>query len=403
MSLSDDDTIIQSSPPFSNDETIIQKQMSQNVSSSPQVGLNPLVETATKLLSLGAQIQHLPHHGDVEKLREKIAQEIESFDYEIRKFWQDRTSINYPSYVLCTFIDEMVLGTHWGFNSDWPKHTLQVQYHQKVSGGQDFFDEVLHDAKQNPGRSSNIELLELLYICLTLGFKGKYNYHPHELNEIRQDIFEQIRRQKGEPQSALSPQLQRITQGDSVKAGFPTWGMLPITLCLLLVTYMGFSKNIGDISYEMKGYLNSVKPIPEILGYVPQLPSCLFKSNELILVTQFAMNQSKLSKNDKKLLDEFIVTVQANPEFRIGVDVIGRASKIGSKAHNKSLSKKRADSVGAYLLDKKRSNLSIISVEGIGTDNPLGSPADKNYHQRNQSVQIKVSHQKLPGNKICQD
>jgi type VI protein secretion system component VasF len=82
--------------------------MSQNVSSSPQVGLNPLVETATKLLSLGAQIQHLPHHGDVEKWREKIAQEIESFDYEIRKFWQDRTSINYPSYVLCTFIDEMV-------------------------------------------------------------------------------------------------------------------------------------------------------------------------------------------------------------------------------------------------------------------------------------------------------
>ena len=403
MSLSDDDTIIQSRPPFSNDDTIIQKPVSQNVSGHLQIGMSPLLQAANKLLSLGAQIQHLPHHGDVEGLRKEVAQEIESFDYEIRKFWQDRMSINYPSYVLCTFIDEMVLGTPWGFNSDWPQHTLQVQYHQQASGGQDFFDEVLDYVQKNPGRPSNIDLLELLYICLTLGFKGKYSYHPHELNEIRKDIFEQIRRQKGEPQSALSPQLQRITQGDSVKAGFPTWGMIPITLCLLLVTYMGFSQNIGDISYEMKGYLNSVKPIPEIRGYVPQLPSCLFKSNELILVTQFAKNQSKLSKNDKKRLDEFIVTVQANPEFRIGVEVIGRASKIGSKAHNKRLSKKRADSVGAYLLDKKISHLSIISVEGIGIDNPLGSPADKNYHQRNQSVQIKVSHQKLPGNKICQD
>ena len=43
-------------------------------------------------------------------------------------------------YVLCTFVDNAVLNTPWGAQSDWASQSLLVMFHKEVSGGEKFFE-----------------------------------------------------------------------------------------------------------------------------------------------------------------------------------------------------------------------------------------------------------------------
>ncbi|WP_206197454.1 type IVB secretion system protein IcmH/DotU, partial [Pseudomonas viridiflava] len=74
-------------------------------------------------------------------------------------------------YVLCTVLDEAVLTTAWGSSSNWSTMSLLSHFHQETFGGEKFF-QLLERLGSNPAR--HLHLLELMYLCLALGLKGKY-------------------------------------------------------------------------------------------------------------------------------------------------------------------------------------------------------------------------------------
>ena len=78
-------------------------------------------------------------------------------------------------YVLCTFVDSAVLNTPWGAQGDWAGQSLLVIFHKEVSGGEKFFS-ILDRLRSNPSRY--IDLIELVYVCLALGYEGKYRHDP---------------------------------------------------------------------------------------------------------------------------------------------------------------------------------------------------------------------------------
>ena len=66
-------------------------------------------------------------------------------------------------YVLCTFLDEIVLGTPWGSESVWSTQSLLSSFHNETWGGEKFFL-ILDSMLQDP--AGNINLIELMYVCL---------------------------------------------------------------------------------------------------------------------------------------------------------------------------------------------------------------------------------------------
>ena len=97
---------------------------------------------------------------------------------EIRRFEEQARAAGVPSevvlsarYTLCAGLDEAVLSTPWGNQSEWAQHPLLVALHREAWGGEKFF-EMLDRISQDPARY--IDLMELQYLCLAFGFAGKY-------------------------------------------------------------------------------------------------------------------------------------------------------------------------------------------------------------------------------------
>ena len=86
-----------------------------------------------------------------------------------------RTRSSWPRATRCApALDEAVLSTPWGAQSEWAQHPLLVALHREAWGGEKFF-EMLDRISQDPARY--IDLMELQYLCLAFGFAGKYQVH----------------------------------------------------------------------------------------------------------------------------------------------------------------------------------------------------------------------------------
>ena len=79
-------------------------------------GINRLAEAAGTLLSLVGQLQGTTTHPDIDTLRAHVEQEVKGFEKAARAGGADTETTSTARYVLCTLIDETVLGTPWGLS-----------------------------------------------------------------------------------------------------------------------------------------------------------------------------------------------------------------------------------------------------------------------------------------------
>ena len=131
---------------------------------------NPIVQAAAPLLLLVTRLGAVQQMGGAMTLRQQAVHEVRSFEDRLRTAAVSREDVLVARYVLCTFVDTAVLNTPWGAQSDWASQSLLVMFHKEVSGGAKFF-EILERVRADPGRHGG--LIELLYVCLALGYEGK--------------------------------------------------------------------------------------------------------------------------------------------------------------------------------------------------------------------------------------
>ena len=90
-------------------------------------------------------------------------------------------------------LDEAIATTPWGAGGAWAKQSLLVTFHNEVSGGEKFFSLLQRVGEDARG---NVDLLELMYLCLAFGFQGKYRVVEggrSQLDELRERLFLRIR------------------------------------------------------------------------------------------------------------------------------------------------------------------------------------------------------------------
>jgi type VI secretion system protein ImpK len=205
-----------------------------------QVGaLSPLVAAAAPLLGLAARLKHRIAHEDVEALRIRVMQEIDAFERRIAPLGIAPRTMRASKYALCATIDDLVLNTPWGSRSVWTTRSLVGTFFSETWGGDRFFD-LLAQLKKDPG--VNVDLLELLYYCVSLGFEGKYRVAPRgasQLTLLREDLYRMIRAARGEFERDISPKwrgTQAAHQG--LAALIPAWVMAAAGAGLLTVLYV---------------------------------------------------------------------------------------------------------------------------------------------------------------------
>jgi len=239
-------------------------------------GLNPLVTAASPLLSLIVELRNTLTHSDVASLRGHMEDEIRAFESRAAAAGVDRESIHAARYALCTVIDETVLNTPWGNQSAWSNNSLLILFHQDAWGGEKFFV-ILERMLKDPAQ--HVDMLELMYICLSMGFEGKYRVLEsglRSLEQARDTLFQTIRRQRGEFERDLSPHWRGVEGlGNTMRFYMPLWVVATLSCALLLATYLVFSYFINQASTPVFKELYSIgreEPPKEVIAAAPPPP-----------------------------------------------------------------------------------------------------------------------------------
>lgn len=212
----------------------------------------PLVEAASTLFFRATQIRNTATNDDIYGLRSRFVEDLAEFDQRARNSGEPAELLRDASYALCTFVDEAVLSTPWGSQSKWHEESLLSTFFNETWGGDRFFA-ILDRAKQEPGRS--LALLEILFVCLVLGFEGKYHVQDRgraKLEAITDDLFQILRGQQGDLERELSPHWRGVeTDGTRVSDYVPLWVLAAIAAALLVSLYLAFRFALSGAAYPV--------------------------------------------------------------------------------------------------------------------------------------------------------
>jgi type VI secretion system protein ImpK len=222
-------------------------------------GLNPLVKAASPLLILAGQMRGTLAAPAVGDLRKHVLEEIRRFEERSAAAGVASEVTRAARYALCASLDEAVLSTPWGAQSDWAQQTLLVVLHREAWGGEKFF-EMLDRISQDPER--HIDLMELQYLCLALGFSGKYQVVDRghtRLAEVQQDLYRKIRAQRGTPPADLSLRWRGLQDRRNPLIRYvPWWVISAAALAIVATAFVTYYTRLGNRSASVEAALAGV-------------------------------------------------------------------------------------------------------------------------------------------------
>ena len=173
-------------------------------------GATPLAAAAAPLLQLLARLRNTATMPDPAALRGRAIAEMRAFEQRCRAASVPAEQLRAAHYALCASLDDVALSTPWGASSVWNAQSLVSTFHQEVQSGERFYD-LLTQVCQHPGRF--LPVIELMYLCLSLGFAGRYRLSPRgpaEIERLREETYALILRQRPAAEREISPRWRGV-------------------------------------------------------------------------------------------------------------------------------------------------------------------------------------------------
>lgn len=375
-------------------------------------GLNPLVRAASPLLLLAGQLRGSLSPMDVVGLRQHALDEIRRFEEQARTSGVSNEITLAARYALCAGLDEAVLSTPWGAQSEWAQHPLLVDLHREAWGGEKFF-EMLGRISLDPPRY--IDLMELQYLCLALGFAGKYQVMPrgHEqLADVQQTLYRKIRNHRSPPPSELSLRWRGLEDRRNPLIRYvPWWVVGAASLAILAIVFTAYYAGLARVAAPVHAELAKIgledfspppEPIPvkgptlkELLA--PEEQRGVLRVEEQggrtvitpLAANLFASGSAVINQQHDETIRRIAAALNQVPGR---VLVVGHTDDQPVRSlrfqDNFELSRERAVTV-ARLLQQTVDTPARMSWTGVGASEPRYVPAsDPENRARNRRVEI---------------
>jgi type VI secretion system protein ImpK len=385
-------------------------------------GMNRLNAAAATLFALVSRIRNRAQHMEPDTLRRNVVAEIRGFETRAIQAGIDPQHVKIARYSICATIDDVVLNTPWGEQSSWGMQSMVGTFHRETVGGDRFYD-VLARLEKDP--ANNIELLEFMYMCLSLGFDGRLRVEQgggDKHLQIRNGLARIIRAQRGPVEQDLSPHWQGVDRPHkALSAWKPVYIALGVVTAILSLTFGGISLALGSQTERLLGQMASVDPgLPPVLERPapPPPPPPPPPGPDQVQVVSGFLEKEITAKTILVYQDANTLTVRVNGNGMFGsgsdslkpevVDMIERISKalnnqkgkvlvIGHSDNvpirssrfpsNMHLSLARADSV-KKLMAVHIDDPSRVSAEGRADKEPLEPNTTKAGQAANRRIEI---------------
>ncbi len=182
-------------------------------------------------------------HASLEQVRTDINQLITKSEDNFHKSRLPQTDFDLSRFAVFAWIDEAILSSNWPEKSKWQGEQLQRTYYQTTDGGELFFD------KLNQLGPQQEQVREVFYLCLTLGFTGRYCNPGDEflLEQLKNSNLRllggssDLQAMEGEtlfPDAYLQGETKRVSSGN--KRRFPLALFFGATVPVLLYGVLFF-------------------------------------------------------------------------------------------------------------------------------------------------------------------
>ncbi len=226
-------------------------------------GMNQLTAVAAPLFSLISRIRNRAQHMDPDKLRSSVVSEVRAFENRALKAGIPAQTVKVARYALCATLDDVVLNTPWGGQSSWGMQSMVGTFHRETVGGDRFYD-LLARLEKEP--QNNLDTLEFLYMCLSLGFEGRLRVEqggPDKHLQIRQGLARIIRAQRGDVERDLSPHWEGEDKPfRALSAWRIVWFAVGTTAALLALQFTGLSYLLSTQTERLLGQLSVIDSGP---------------------------------------------------------------------------------------------------------------------------------------------
>jgi len=178
---------------------------------------------------------------DAEAFRAQMRQALRVAEQDARSRGCSPEDVKQVVFAVVAFLDESVLSSGNPVFANWPRLPLQAELFGHQLAGEIFFQELQKALTRNDSPEV-ADLLEVYYLCLLLGFKGRYAAGG-DLRGIMSSIQEKIRRVRGpagplSPRGAIPADAVRVVNSDRWSRRLGKIAI--VTVALAVVVFVAF-------------------------------------------------------------------------------------------------------------------------------------------------------------------
>lgn len=217
-----------------------------------------LSDIASESFILILQLRATTEYGNASDLKTHVIDMFDKFENNARRIGIDNEKVLIAKFALVAFLDETIISSEWSEKNEWLAEPLQIKLFDTFNAGEEFFTNMSNLRQRT---TANKDVLEIYYLCLSLGFKGKYQLQsPENLRRIIDDLNLELHPEAFRSIDLLSPNGKpRQSLVQTVKVGLPLWVFPVGAFAILLVFYFIMSFSVSGKLDDVLDFLNTLK------------------------------------------------------------------------------------------------------------------------------------------------
>ena len=394
---------------------------------------NPFVKVFSVPLGLAPELGRATPPDNPERLRAQLLETIIRTRDAAVATGLPLARADQGAWFVAALLDDIALNTPWGGHSTWPRQPLVASLYGDVDAGERFYDR-FDELMRYPERDR--DLLELAFLCLSLGFRGKHRVTgaagEGAVTQLRAQAARLLRRPDRDA-AALSPHWEGVSAPDTPRRfAVPLWSLPVFALALLTAVYAGLSIRLQERGKQLYALANVLPPPeragifrpvretvdppeleldPTVLEFLPViaaaappalLPALTGREDVSLAVVAIQGSDPEVFRSARAdingvyapLVDALAGVIIENIEFVGGISVIGHTDSIPVQrsnplASNQGLSEARARTIADALV-AAGVPAELVSAEGRAAQQPIADNATADGRARNRRVEIVI-------------
>lgn len=152
-------------------------------------GLNPLITASHPIFSILERIKLCRNTLDIKLIQENLLHELKAFEGHADMANYSRETILITRYILAAMVDETITKKLQEKHDYFTDFENFVPVDPNNIGAEQRFFQILSRLTRHPDQY--LDLLELIYLCLSCGYEGKYRFQSNGKSQL-DDLIDQL-------------------------------------------------------------------------------------------------------------------------------------------------------------------------------------------------------------------